>query len=185
MVDVQVCAFHGNEGVPPVFLGDEAGSWEYTCPRSKGHPTDGPYTWISVPEPPEVPGLSGLANELNLYIKLPAVLALHRGHWVEYGVVERSFALSNPDDFAVLVDKYGHTAIRAQQFTVSAYLARTLGDLSRIGSVLYHPGPATGRWSYNSTISWWALPPAPDWSTSMSWAALGCSVDYVPGQVEE
>jgi hypothetical protein len=63
---------------------------------------------------------------------------------VEYGVVEHAYAVSRPDDFAALVDSFGHTAIAARRYTVSSYLARTLGDLSRIGTVLYHPGVATG-----------------------------------------
>lgn len=184
MSGIQVCAFHADEGVSPVRLADELGTWQYTCDRPKGHPGGGPYTWISVPPPPPMPGLSGLAQELGLHLELPAALGEHRGRWVEYGVVEHTYARRNPDDFARLVEAYGHTAIRAKSYTASAYLARTLGDLSRLGTVLYHSGPATGRWSYNSDISWWSLPPEPAWSDERSWTALDCSVSYVPGQTE-
>ena len=105
-----------------------------------------------------------------------------RGHWVEYGVVEQRYAEREPQDFAMLVDRYVHRSItQGREYTVSAFLARTLADLSRHGSVLYH-GPATGR--YNEQISWWAVPPEPQWSTEKSWEALGCSVTYVPGQTE-
>lgn len=72
----------------------------------------------------------------------------------------------------------------ARRYTVSSYLARTLSDLSRIGTVLYHPGVATGRWSYNSGISGWSIPPAPDWSSRLAWADPQHSIAYVPGQVE-
>lgn len=185
MAELQVCAFHADEGILPVQLQDEAGSLEYTCTRAKGHPTQGPYTWLTVPAPSALEGLSGLANELNLQVELPAALSAHKGSWVEYGVVEQAYAQQNPQDFATLVKRYGHTAIASKPYTVSAFLAKTLGDLSRHGSVLYHGGPATGRWAYNSAISWWALPPEPAWSTERSWKALGCTVQYVPDQAEE
>lgn len=183
MADMQVCAFHADEGISPVRLDDEVGTWQFTCDRAKGHPIDGPYTWISVPEPPAAPGISGLAQELNLHIELPAALGEHRGHWVEYGVVEEAYARRNPQDFGRLVDAYGHTAIRAKSYTASAYLARTLGDLSRMGTVLYHAGPATGRWSYNAGISWWTLPPEPVWSPARSWVDLSCLRAWTDGSV--
>lgn len=185
MADIQVCAFHADEGIPPERVGDEAGSLQYTCPRTKGHPTDGTYTWLSVPTPPGLVGVTGLAADLGLHTELPSVIADFRGHWVEYGVVERRYAERNPQDFATLVERYGHRSIsQGREYTVSAFLARTLADLSRHGSVLYHPGPATGRWKYNEQISWWAVAPEPQWSTEKSWEALACSVTYVPGQKE-
>lgn len=66
----------------------------------------------------------------------------------------------------------------------SAFLAKALGDLSRTGGVLFHEGPATGRWSYNPRISWWSLPPEPDWSQRISWADTGHGMGYVPGSQE-
>lgn len=63
---------------------------------------------------------------------------------------------------------------------------RRLGDLGRQGLVAYHHGPATGRWSYDTQgVSWWAVPPAPDWaSAQLSWADFGLTICYVPGQTE-
>lgn len=107
------------------------------------------------------------------------------GQWVEYGVLERAYALANPKDWAFLVGRYGHTAIAAKRYTVSAFLAATLGHLSRAGVVNFHSGPATGRWSYNGTISYWSLPPAPDWAKRLAWADSGHEVDYLPGTVKE
>jgi len=125
-----------------------------------------------------------LATDLGLAVELPAALASFPGRWVEYGVVEHAYATANPSDFALLVDRYGHTAIKASKYTASAFLARTLGDLSRSGDVLFHEGPATGRWKYNGVISWWSLPPEPDWSPDVSWAQTGLTMDYVPGSHE-
>ena len=75
-------------------------------------------------------------------------------------------------------------AIVAKKYTASAFLARALGDLSRTGSTLFHPGKATGRWAYNTDISWWALAPEPEWSQRLSWEDTGLSMDYVPGNRE-
>ena len=91
----------------------------------------------------------------------PRRLRSTAGQWIEYGVAERAYALQRPDDFAAIVSRYGHTAVRPKQYTASAFIAGVLGVLSKHGTVLYHLGPATGRWKYNSTISWWAVSPSP------------------------
>jgi hypothetical protein len=85
-------------------------------------------------------GIDGYAAELGLATELPAAIAQYRGHWIEYGVAERAYALQCPDDFTAIVSRYGHTAIRPKQYTASAFLARVLGVLSKHGSVLYHLG---------------------------------------------
>jgi len=185
VADIQVCAFHADEGVRPVPVGDDTGAVRYTCPRTIGHPTDGPYSWVFVPTPPGLDEVSGLAADLGLHVELPAVLGEFRGYWVEYGVVEQRYAQRNPEDFAMLIERYGHHAIQGRPYTTSAFLARTLGELSRHGTVLFHLGPATGRWRYNEQISWWAVPPEPAWSTEKSWEALGCSTEYVPGRTRQ
>lgn len=74
-----------------------------------------------------------------------------------------------------------HAACRAQS---SPEIELALVEWKEHRSVLYHWGPATGRWSYNSQISWWAVPPEPQWSIEKSWEALGCSIGHVPGQIE-
>jgi hypothetical protein len=97
-------------------------------------------------------------------------------------VAERAYALRCPEDFAAVVRRYGHTAVRPKQYTASAFLAGVLGVLSEHGTVLYHLGPATGRWKYNGTISWWTVPPVPDWDLSrLSWFDSGMDMSYVPG----
>ena len=153
------------------------------CPR-KDHPEPGPYTWLYVPQPKGLPELTGIAAELGLAVELPRVLAEFPGVWVEYGLVEYTYAQRNPKDFASLVDRYGHTAIKASRYTVSLFLAGTLGILSKDGRVLVHHGQATGRWAYNYTISWWSLPPAPEWEHRRSWESASPSMGYVPGSVE-
>ncbi len=177
----EVCPFHADEDVRGVLTAYGDGSLAFTCKR-RGHPLDGPHSWMRVPAVEAGPGGSGLAAELGLATELPAAVKTFAGRWVEYGLVERAYAMRRPADFARLVDRFGHTALKDKRNTASAFLARYLGSLAARGDVLYHDGSATGRWSYNSRISWWAVAPRPDWEDDrLSWAAAGCAVDYVPG----
>ncbi|MBL7487426.1 hypothetical protein I6A60_24780 [Frankia sp. AgB1.9] len=163
----------------PTASGD--GSWAYKCPLTKGHPFLGSYEWLVAPPPAGTPdGLGGLANELGLDIELPAVVAAYQGRWVEYGVVEHDYARRRQDDFARLVQIYGHTHIEDKRYTASVFLAHALSQLARQGSVVLRHSRATGRWSYNPTISWWTVAPPPDWSSRLSWAESGGTMDYVP-----
>lgn len=177
---IETCAFHGSEDVVGIPTGMADGELSFTCER-KGHPDPGPRTWLHVPEPPDIQGVSGLAAELGLDIALPAIIAAQHSRWVEYGIVEHGYAHSHPDDFAQIVALFGHRGITPKKYTASAFIARALGDLSRAGHVLYHPGKATGRWAYNSDISWWAVAPASDWDSRLSWDDAGLAFDYVPG----
>lgn len=183
MIHRQFCPVHTDEDILGTRF-DDNGTYVFTCDRTTGHPVPGPYTWMQAPEPPDQFGVSGLAEELRLDIELPAAMAQYAGYWIEYGVLEAAYATANPHDFATLVDRYGHTAIKATRYSASAFIASTLGHLSRSGHVLFHGGPATGRWSYNGQISWWALAPEPEWKRRTSWADLGRSMDYVPGTTE-
>lgn len=179
----ETCPFHADEDQVGVFVSDEVGH-RFECDR-EGHPRPGAYAWLSPPAPPAGMELGGLAEELGLGVELPAVLAQFSGTWVEYGVVEHAYAVAHPEDWARLVDTYGHTAIKESQYTVSAFLGSTLGRLGRNGDIAYHDGPATGRWKYNSRISWWALHPEPNWQQRQSWEGSGEGMSYVPGQVEQ
>ncbi|MGB8021525.1 MAG: hypothetical protein WCF04_09885 [Candidatus Nanopelagicales bacterium] len=184
----QVCPFHTYEDVVGELISGpkEWPQYSFTCPLAKGHPGDLAFSWLSSPEP-EGGEPSGLTAELGLAVELPAALAQFGHRWVEYGVLERAYALARPQDFALLVERYGHTAVKAKRYTASSFLGRALGELSVRGALAFQYGPATGRWSYNSKISWWCLPPAPEWSPDLSWASLeeeGVGMDYVPGSTE-
>ncbi len=163
----QVCPFHTDESYPGKRLAD--GSLSFACDRASGHPGNQPWFWLTTPEPPSIPGLSGLAEELNLEHELPAAVAALGCGWFEYGLVERSYALRRPEGFTRMVTQWSHTALAKKRYTASSYLAGTLGRLSRLGSVAYHPGVGTGRWSYNADISWWSANPPGEWGTRTSW----------------
>lgn len=180
-----VCHFHADEWSPGRRLQD--GTFQHECDRTSGHPTEGPWSWLEVPEPPSN-GLSGLAEELNLAHELPAALASLGSGWFEYGLVEQAYAVNDPGGFARMTEQWGHTALAPRQYTASSYIAGTLGRLSKAGVIAYHPGVGTGRWSYNSDISWWSVLPAGSWSGRTSWKdRLGDAPDndpckaYVPG----
>jgi hypothetical protein len=176
----EYCPFHADEALAGVPLGDDIGTEAFTCPRTTGHPAEGPWTWAANPEPPVVAGIGGLAQELSLDFELPKAVQHYGGRWVEYGLVERAYAVAKPDDFRSLVSRFGHSEqLGHTNYTASAYLARTLGALSRRGDVAFKAGAGTGRWDYNATISYWSMPPAPSWENRLTWEQSGCTVDYL------
>ncbi|MFD2081553.1 hypothetical protein SAMN05421678_106250 [Actinopolymorpha cephalotaxi] len=110
-----------------------------------------------------------MAQELGLDVELPAALAALGEGWFEYGLVERSYAVRQPEAFARMVERWGHNALKRKQYTASAYIASVLALLAKSGAVVYRPAPGTGRWSYNNPISWWSLPPGAAWDQRTSW----------------
>lgn len=112
----------------------------------------------TVPTSAGLTPVDGLVHELDLYTKLEDVVrGLERR--TEYGVVEHLFAAAYPDDFLKLWRRYGHVATHGcKRYTVSAYLSRLLGTLSRHGVVAHHSCTGTGRWKYNSDVSAWSNP---------------------------
>lgn len=171
------------DSIVGVWAGDDVGT-EFTCELVSGHVHHGPFTWAQAPEPPAGTHIGGLAEELGLAVELPAALKRYEGRWVEYGVLEAAYATAQPTDWAGLVARYGHTAIHAKRYSASAYLGLILGQLSKNGAIELRFGPATGRWNYNSQVSYVALSPAPDWDDKLTWEASGLTVEYVPGQTE-
>jgi hypothetical protein len=166
----QICPFHSDEWSKGVK--QPGGSIVHRCERASGHRHPGPLEWLEVPEPAGVGAGASLASELGLDLDLPSVISgLGKGWW-EYGLVERAYAQAHPEQWAFMVEKWGHTALASTPYTASAYLGRTLADLSRTGSLLFHLGPATGRWSYNSPASYWSLWPEPDWQQRTSWVSV-------------
>ena len=186
--DPQVCPLHTDEFVRPVFVGSETADYTFTCPRTD-HPTPGTFTWSFVPEPSSLPGDS---LGLGLDIELPKAVATASDRsgraWVEYGLIEHAYAAANPDDWSTLLARYGHThyqppnaSLKEFPYTASKYLARSLGALGARGVLLHAFGPGTGRWDYNKSISYYALPAGGDWSQRQTWVASGIMMDdYMP-----
>lgn len=139
------------------------------------------HRWAKYEEPVGLPARDGLGEELGIYQDLPDLLSPD-DTVVEYGVVEHRYALAHPEEYRVLIERYGHTAIAPSQYTASAFLARALGQLSREGAVTFRSVPATGRWSYNGQISGWCLPgtPAEDSDDVLSWVEFARQQDIDP-----
>ena len=181
-MDRQYCHFHADDDIAGVRLNDEGG-YTFTCERATGHPTPGPYAWFRRQSLPIFRGCRASPRSSGCGCSSLLLPGQHPGRWVEYGVVEAAYAEANPADFARLVERYGHTAIKAKNYTASAFIAATLGRLSRSGDVLFHAGPATGRWDYNQQISWWSLAPDPDWATRTAGEASRSRWSTCPAQL--
>jgi len=178
----EVCPLHAFDDYEGRWVSGEVG-YSFTCTR-QDHPVPGPFTWLRAPEPPSLGELTGIAEELRLDVTLPKALQQYQGTWVEYGVLERAYALKNPKEWNFLIERYSHTAVAAKRYTATAFLAGVLGRLWQRGAVATRGGPATGRWSYNGTCGYHALSPEPTSESRLSWADSGFTVEYVPGQVE-
>jgi len=144
---------------------------QYHC--SVGHAGDGEHSWLaslsSASWKPE--SSDGVTDELLD----PLFRSVLPGEpFVEYGVVEYRFRLAYPDLFAAHVRDRGHVMIAPAQATASSVrFAATLGRLARRGELVSVYGRATGAWSYNTQVTYWARPPAPA-AAHISWSAF-CS----------
>ena len=181
-VTSQVCPFHSDEMVRGRRLRSIEPVEEFTCPMTDArHPGSRPWSWTAPLEsaPADAPG--GLAGELGLHIELPAAVGSFGGAWVEYGLIERAYALARPDDFATLIARYGHTHQAPARYTASSYLGRTLGQLAKTGYLAYRSGPGTGRWSYDDEVGYYTAPTSPAaWENRLTWDVAGGTVDYLP-----
>jgi hypothetical protein len=161
----RVCALCGHDDEVAIMPSPDGGSWQYTCPPGPHHAEL--HVW-TVAEPTTFIGRDGVTAEFGLYDDLPA-LVVSGEPWVEYGLVEHRYKLAHPQTYNALLDRYGHRAKQPKPFTMSAFIAGALGQLAREGVLAYKWGPATGYWSYNGKVSYWAVPPAPAESRTVTW----------------
>lgn len=138
------------------------GTWRYTCSNARRHPAEQPYSWVGeAASKAERAAAEGKAAGLGLYDDL--LLCLVEGEpFVEYGIVEFRYSRLRPKTFAQLIEDYSHTRLqRNKAYTVSSFIAATLGRLDDRAEAVVRWGRATGHWEYNEQISYWALPPGP------------------------
>ena len=145
-VSRQVCPFHADEDIRGVPAGTDEGSLSFTCARTRGHPHGGMHSWLYVLQPDGLPGIEGYAENSASQRNCLERSRNTGGKWIEYGVAERAYALRCPDDFAAVVGRYGHTAVKPKQYTASAFLAGVLGVLSSMEpcSTTWDRRPAAG-----------------------------------------
>lgn len=160
-----VCPLCGHDdGVVREAVGP--GVWRYTCSGGRSH--SDPMVWERDAAGAELPQWGGITAELGLYDDLP--LCLIAGEpFVEYGIVEHRYSELRPEVFRQLVERYGHTRIAPANFTATSFIALALWRLVEAGVIVQHPGLATGHWTYNGKMFYYALPQGRDDGALLSW----------------
>lgn len=174
----EVCPLCGyDDDVTVSELSGEA-EWLFRCPGHPRHHPE-PYTWAVSHQVP-FSGHEGICAELGLYEDLP--LCLHTGEgWVEHGIVEYRYKTARPNQYRKLIDLYGHISRERKYYTASVPIARTLGQLAKEGVIAYRARlPATGLWSHNGTVGYWA-PHEPGDGAYATWSSWAKSHDLDPG----
>lgn len=144
------------------------GIYEYTC---TGRYHDAPRVWEVDATGATFPAWEGVMGELGLYEDLPRCLVAGEP-FVEYGVVEHRYSTQFPKGFAAVLARHPHRRDqKGLDYSASMFIASALSRLQREGDLLKKFGKATGSWSYNGEISYWALAPQPGPGPDLTWAA--------------
>lgn len=145
----RVCGLCGHtDSVTRAKLGP--GVWEYRC---SAHPD---WQLVVDASAKPIPEWSGVMGELGLYDDLPNCVDPGEP-FVEYGVVEYRYRSRFPDSWAKVRERYPYRDVdEYREYTASAFVAAALGRLEREGVLVKRSGRATGYWSYNGEVSYWA-----------------------------
>lgn len=108
------------------------------------------------------------ATQLGLHDFLPTLITPGQP-WREWGIIEHLFHLADPDLYTLLYENYGHVTQGPRRYSVSSYLARRMSDVATRGAIAFVNGRGTGRWDYNTSISYWATTPTPDRANRLTW----------------
>ena len=76
-------------------------------------------------------------------------------------------------------DRYGHTARAAKRYTVSAFLAATLGSLAREWGAVLPLGAGYRSMGLQQRHFLLGTSSEPDWGSRLSWVDSGADVSYV------
>lgn len=118
-----------------------------------------------------------LVHELGLYDKLTEIVEGF-DQPVEYGVIEHLFAHAHPDDYRRLHREFGQVKIDgSRRYSVTSYLSRLLGNLTRQNRVRHHDADGTGFWTH---VSAWSPTKAPPGGDILSWQAYAEDHDIDP-----
>ena len=188
------CSMHMDEpALHPEAVPSETADYLYTCELTTGHAAPGPYCWpVVLPPAPQPAAPKHPAPDVDVKVALEAAIALasmeNGGGFVEYGLIERAYALANPKDWRLLVDRYDHRYYYRDDedreklsYTASKYLARHLSLLRSKGHFAFKRGPGTGYWAYDNPISHYSPSGTAADAHTCSWAASGYQMsDYMP-----
>jgi hypothetical protein len=139
---------------------------EYTC--AADHGGRGEHTWLV--SQADAGWSTAVEEGVTDELVEPLLACVVPGEpFVEFGIVEYRLRLARPDLFVPHVRDRGHVMLAPGIATASSVrFGVALGRLARSGELVSRYGPATSAWSYNSQVTYWALPPAP--RSELSWA---------------
>ena len=86
------------------------------------------------------------------------------------------------DAYARLIATYGHRAVTPKPYTTSAFIAGVLGRLAAHGALRLTFDTATGYWSYNEVISYWAAPGVERPMSRLTWAQFASDEGIDPSR---
>ncbi len=172
------------------YLHAPEGGFLYTCTNTGKHHGDGVWQWVADPNDPTntksksktattaVMG-AGEGKTNDLLDPFTTILQnLPHGVFYEHGVLEYELRCQYPDLFGHHVAENGHVLLGPGKFTASSTrFAAALMRLERAGVVVHMLGTATGAWSYNSGVSYWALIPAPATTNTLTWVQRCAELD--------
>jgi hypothetical protein len=143
---------------------------------------DHPFAWETVVESSIATYRGGIAADHGVYDD--PLACLHAGEpFVEHGIVEHRYKAKAPEVyFDKLLPRWGHVAMGPRRYSVSAFLASTLGQLQREGLLAWQRESATGFWKYNGQISYWAVPPSPAPTSMLTWEAFATQQGLDPSK---
>ncbi len=176
---------------PKCFTADEVtqrksidGLWTFTCDYRSEHEDAAAHVWDASNEDSPVEG--DVRQSLSPYLSPLRACLTPDEPYVEYGIVEWRFRALAPRLFSDLVAEHGHTQLNPipSKKSSSAYLAQALGLLAADGELVRVYGPATGAWSYNGQVTYWAVPPGPPTTSRLSWKAFAAAEGLHPADLE-
>lgn len=177
MIPRQVCPLCAYEDYIDVLDTDrEAGTIDYRCenPECLG------FSWRSSRTAPSFDGRTGIAAEFGVYDDLLECVGPD-DPWLEHGIIEYRYARLRPQIYLnEFIPRWGHTCLGPRRYTVSAFLASTLGSLVRSGDLAWKGGPATGYWSYNHGSSYWTRRSASLPERRITWEEFASSTGVDP-----
>lgn len=134
----------------------------YHC--TNRHQDGEPHDWLVTREesaPMTLAAVDGVVGDLLE----PLLACLEPGEpFVEFGVVEYRLRQRDLDLFRRHVAERGHVLLGTRRVTASAVrFGVALGMLARAGEIVGRLGRATGAWSYNARVNYWARLAGADW----------------------
>jgi hypothetical protein len=159
------------------------GLWTFTCDDRRDHVDGASFVWDATNDPTGSDG--DVRRSLGAYLAPLRACLTPDEAYVEYGIVEWRFRSLAPHLFAELMAEHGHTRLNpiSSKKSTSAYLAQGLGLLAADGELVRVYGTATGTWSYNGRVTYWAAPPAPPTTSRLSWKQFALDSGLDPDDI--